>query len=123
MDSLSQKRILVVDDEQDWRVRASDSLSKAGYEVLVASDASEALLRADDPRVGLIIVDDDLAGESGFMLTRFLHRNHPEIPILLHTSVEYDDPMAQHMVNHDADQWLPKGSMDELIVTVGGYMT
>jgi len=123
MNSLSKKTILVVDDEEDWRARASESLAKAGYAVFVATDASEAMREAEEPHVGLIIVDDNLAGESGLMLTRFLHRNRPEVPILLYTSVEYDEVMMLNLLNQGADQCLPKGSLDELIVTVGCYMS
>ena len=122
MASVSKKTILVVDDDADWRARASESLAEAGYDVLVAADASEALHQAEEPQVGLIIVDDNLAGESGLMLTRFLHRNYPEKPTLLYTSLEYDDVMMLYVVEQGADQCLPKGSLDELIVTVGGYM-
>jgi DNA-binding response OmpR family regulator len=123
MTSPSKKKILVVDDEEDWRVKTSESLTNAGFEVVLAADASEALRRAEQQDVGLIILDDYLGGESGIMLTRFLHRNHPEKPILLYTRVEYDDVTIRHVVEQGADQCLPKDSSNELLVTVGGYMT
>jgi|ERR1043166_5396650 DNA-binding response OmpR family regulator len=122
MDSVAKKGILFVDDDQDWRGRAQGSLAKAGYEVLVAMDASEALLHAEDPRLGLIIVDDNLAGESGLMLAKFLHRNHPEVPTLLYTTKSYDEVMILHMLDQGADQCLAKGSMEELVLTVGSYI-
>lgn len=120
---LSKKTILLVDDEADWCARASDCLAKAGYDVMVAADASEAMLRAEEPRVGLIIVDDRLGNESGFMLMRFLHKNFPEKPTVLYTSFEYDDAMVLQIIDHGADQCVPRGSLDELIVTVSRYMT
>jgi DNA-binding response OmpR family regulator len=123
MESLWKKKILLVDDETDWRVQVSDSLRQAGYDVLVAADASEAMLRVEQPGVGLIIVDDNLAGESGLLLTRFLHQNYPEKSTLLFTSEEYDDAKIRLMVDQGADRCVPKGNMDELIVTVGCYMT
>ena len=123
MVSPSKKTILVVDDEEDWRVRTSDSLVKAGFEVVVAADASQAMRRAGEPDVGLIILDDNLAGESGVMLTRFLHRNYPEKPILLYTRVEHDDVVIRNLVEQGADQCLPKANSNELLVTVGAYMT
>src|SRR5215831_3311491 len=118
MTSPSKKKILVVDDEEDWRVKTSDSLTKAGFEVVLAADASEALRQAEDQDVGLIILDDYLGGESGIMLTRFLHHNHPEKPILLFTRFEYDDVTIRHVVEQGADQCLPKANINELIVTV-----
>jgi DNA-binding response OmpR family regulator len=117
-----KKAILYVDDEERWRSLAQCSLTKAGYDVVVATDASEALLRAEDPDVGLIVVDDNLAGESGLMLTRFLHRNHPEVPTLLYTSKDYDEVMILHMVDQGADQCQPKGCMAELLFAVGSYL-
>src|SRR5262245_33492736 len=119
----SKKTILVVDDEADWRVRTRDSLTAAGFEVVLAEDASQAMRRAGEPDVGLIILDDNLAGESGVILTRFLHRNYPEKPIVLYTRVEHDDVVVRHLVEQGADQCLPKANSDELLVTVGGYMT
>jgi DNA-binding response OmpR family regulator len=123
MASPLKKTILVVDDEEDWRVRTSDCLAKAGFEVVVAANASQALGQAEEHHVGLIIVDDYLAGESGIMLTRYLHRNHPEKPILLYTRVEYDDATVRHVVEMGADQILPKDNSQELLVTVGHYMS
>jgi len=118
----AKNAVLFVDDDKNWRGRAQGSLEKAGYEVLVATDASEALLQAEDPRLGLFIIDDNLAGESGLTLTRFLHRNHPEVPTLLYTSKNYDEVMVLHMLNQGADHCQPKGSMKELVRTVGGYL-
>jgi DNA-binding NarL/FixJ family response regulator len=81
------------------------------------------MLAAEDPYVAMIIVDDNLAGESGLMLTRFLHRNHPEVPILLYASRDYDEVMILHMMNQGADQCRPKASMEELIVSVSSYLS
>jgi DNA-binding response OmpR family regulator len=116
-------RTILLVGGKDWCGRAQGSLAQAGYDVLEAADASEALLQAEDSRLGLILVDDDLAGESGLMLTRFLYRNHPEIPTLLFTSKNYDEVMILHILNQGADQCQPKGSMDELLLTVGCYLT
>jgi DNA-binding response OmpR family regulator len=63
------KKTLVVDDEEDWRVRTSVS-RKRGFEVVVAADASEAMRQAEEPHVGLIILDDYLGGESGLILPK-----------------------------------------------------
>jgi hypothetical protein len=41
--------------------------------------------KAAGSRLGLMIVDEDLAGESGIMLTKFLRRNHPGVPTMLYT--------------------------------------
>ena len=119
MSPLTRHRILFVDDEQHWRDMVSAALTEAGFEVLAASDGSEAMRQAADLSLSLIIVDEDLAGESGFMLTRFLRCNHPDVPTMLYTSTEHDADTTMDMMNQGADQCLPKGSMEELIVNVG----
>ena len=77
------------------------------------------MYRAEEPGVGLIIVDEDLAGESGLMLTKFLRENHPGVPTMLYTTTEPDDAKVLDLLSQGIDQCLPKRSMEELIVSVG----
>jgi two-component system, OmpR family, response regulator len=121
MRHLTKHKILFVDDEQHWREMVSTSLAKAGFDVLAASDGSEAMLQAADASLGLIIVDEDLAGESGIMLTKFLRRNHPDVPTMLYTTTEHDADTTLDIMNQGADLCLLKGSMEELLVNVGCY--
>lgn len=118
-ESTAPKKILFVDDEEDWRTRVTASLTEGGFAVLAAGDASEAMRLAEEPGLGLIIVDEDLAGESGIMLTSFLRENHPGVPTVLYTTTEPDDAKVLNLMKQGVDQCLPKRSMDELIVSVG----
>ncbi len=68
--------------------------------------------------LGLIILDLNLAGESGVMLLRFLRRNHPEVPILIYTGMEHDDEAVKAMLLQGAAQYLRKGPMEELVKAV-----
>jgi len=122
MTSVSKCRILLVDDEKHWRDRVSAALGAAGFEVLTASDGSEAMARAATPRLGLMIVDEDLAGESGRMLTRFLRHNHPGVPAILYTNTEASADRSLETTRQDADSYLPKGRMAELLVRVGSCL-
>ena len=71
-----RKKILFVDDEEDWRTVVAAALSGIGHEVLTAADASEAMHLTEGSSLGLIILDLDLAGESGLDLMKYLHHNH-----------------------------------------------
>jgi DNA-binding response OmpR family regulator len=117
-----QKKVLFVDDDETWRKRVVASLGQAGYEVLAAKDATEAMALAESNPLGLIILDVNLDGENGLMLLKFLRRNHPGIPIMLFSCIEHDDAAVRSMLEMGADQYLPKSSIDELIVAVGSYM-
>ena len=119
MDARTKRKVLFVDDEKHWRDDVSASLTEAGFDVLAASNGSEAMAQATDPSVGLMIVDEDLAGESGLMLTKFLRHNHPDVPTMLYTSTRHDADAILDLMRQGVDQCLPKGCMEELIVGAG----
>lgn len=112
------KKILFIDDEADWREIVATTLKGVGHDVMTAKDGSEAMQLSEGVKLGLIILDLNLAGESGMMLMRFLRRNHPEVPILVYTGTEHDDQAVKGMLLQGAAQYLRKGSMDDLIKAV-----
>ena len=123
MNRITKRKTLFVDDEKPLCDAVSASLAGAGFDVLAVADASQAMLQAEDPALGLIIVDQDLAGESGVMLTKFLRWNHPEVPTIIYTSPEHEADTTSHTRNRRADQCLPKGSIEKLIAHVGHYIS
>jgi len=119
MELETKKKILVVEDEEEWRSQVSASLTEAGYEVLPARNGSEAMDQAQAHCFGLMMVGDDLEGESGRMLAKFLHYNHPEVPIVLCTNRPYEEGEMLDLMDEGIERCLPKGCPEELIVTVG----
>jgi DNA-binding response OmpR family regulator len=115
------KKVLFIDDDPDWREVALSCLQDAGYEVIAAKDASEALEKAVGADLGLIILDLNLAGESGLTFMQYLKHNLPDVPILLFTGMDHDDSTVRAMLDQGADQYLRKTGTAELIVTVGTY--
>ncbi len=112
----------MVDEDGDWRALVSASLTEAGYDLLPTADPSEALRRAEDPALGLMLVNEDLNGESGGMLGCFLRRNHPEVPVLLCTNRDYPKAEVLELMDQGIAQCVPKGNLEELIVTVGCWV-
>ncbi|HEV2392061.1 MAG TPA: response regulator [Verrucomicrobiae bacterium] len=117
-----EQKVLFVDDDPHWRDIVSLSFKEAGYEVITAADATEGMSRAEGVKLGLIILDLNLAGENGLVLMRFMKRNHPDVPVLLYTATDQDDEAIRKMLNEGADQYLPKGSIEELLVAAGSYL-
>jgi two-component system, OmpR family, response regulator len=121
MKPITKRKILLVDDENQWRDMVSAALSEAGFDVLSTADGSEAMRQADDHSLGMMLVDEDLAGESGILLTQFLRYNHPDVPTMLYTSNRQAAHQTLALMRQGVDRCLHKGSMDDLIVNVAYY--
>ncbi|MFN4986563.1 MAG: response regulator transcription factor [Ignavibacteria bacterium] len=70
-----EKKILVVDDEQDILDLISYNLSKEGFKVFTASDGVQGLDTALTCRPDLIILDIMMPGKDGFEVCRTLRRD------------------------------------------------
>jgi two-component system cell cycle sensor histidine kinase/response regulator CckA len=79
-------RVLVVDDDEGIRRFAARALEHAGYQVVTASDGSEAIrLVEEEPRFDLFVIDVMMPGMRGDELARRLHDRDPEIKVLYFT--------------------------------------
>lgn len=93
--------ILVVEDEVLLRMMFSDQLREAGYRVLEASDADEALdlLRHDTLNIAVVISDIDMPGSiNGIGLAHAIRLERPLIKTILVSGHE----MPLDGVHHDA---------------------
>lgn len=113
-----RKRVLFVDDEGDWRFMAGTCLQDAGFEVITAADAAEALRRMELVKLDAIVLDLNLAGENGLLLMEFLKQKHPGVPILIYTGMANDSSTIQGIIKQGAQKYLRKGSMAELCDTI-----
>lgn len=69
-----EKKILVVDDEQDIVDLISYNLSKEGYKVVTASNGTEAVQQATKHLPDLVILDIMMPGMDGFEVCRALRQ-------------------------------------------------
>lgn len=111
-------KVLFVDDDKNWRLLVQTFLKDAGYEVVTVSDAGEALLRIDNIKPALILLDLDLGGENGLMLMKFVKRTHPQLPVILYTGLQHDDEFVKRMLEQGAQQYLRKETMEDLLAAV-----
>lgn len=90
-------RILIVDDEAAIRDMIAIALDTAGFDVLRAADAHEALIKIVDERPDLVLLDWMLPGGSGVDLARRLKKDETtaEIPIIMLTARTSEDNKVQ----------------------------
>jgi DNA-binding NtrC family response regulator len=79
-------RVLVVDDEALIRMAMADHLESAGFAVVEAANAADAIaiLSRPDCDVNLVFSDVRMPGDlDGVGLGKWVLQNHPDIPIIL----------------------------------------
>lgn len=90
-------KILVVDDEHPILLLSQKILSKAGYEVLVASEGREALnlFVRHRAEIGLVITDLAMPGMNGFTLIWALRRAKPDLRVMVATGEGSEDNIRE----------------------------
>ena len=79
-------RILIVDDDEGIRILYERELSQDGYEVAMASSATEAIAMSSENPFSLVILDIEMPGMSGLEILGKLREISPETPIILSTA-------------------------------------
>ncbi len=99
------RRVLIVDDDADWREFLRLSLEELGYEAVVAADGQEALDSLSQTRCGVMLLDLNMPGMNGFeVLERLPRDDSPRVVFL--TSAEAHE-VGGALRSH---YYLPKGA-------------
>ena len=85
MNAISKSVILVVDDDALVRVHSNLALEDAGYEVVEASNAADALVKLEErPDIAALFTDVRMPGDlNGIDLANAVHAQRPDIAILV----------------------------------------
>ena len=116
---MSQKRILVVDDEPDFAAIVQKNLKKEGFNVEIAYDGVQAMekIKANPPDA--IVLDVMMPEKDGYEVCKELKESdeYCDIPVLMLTAVA--DHVASTRYSHadgmsmEADDYLPKPASAE----------
>ncbi|MFH1701173.1 MAG: response regulator [Candidatus Zixiibacteriota bacterium] len=99
--------ILVVDDDDGFRIMLMENLKISGYNVCGAADATKALERLKQGGINSVITDFKMPGMDGISLSRYIRQQWPEMPIILITAYINIDEDPDIRFN-DADGYLMK---------------
>ena len=109
-DSSGPARILVVDDDEELRVKHRALLEKAGYVVEEAADGGEALtILRDDPAFSLVLLDLKMPGADGLEVLRSIRDavDTFALPVMISTGTRASRSEAE-LLDAGADDYLEK---------------
>ena len=106
---MSDKKVLIVDDEAAIREMIAVALEMAGYECLEADNARDAYTCIIDQRPDMVLLDWMLPETSGIELARRLKRDEStaDIPIIMITAKTEEDNKVQGL-EVGADDYITK---------------
>ncbi len=107
--------ILVVDDEEPFRIMIRDVLRQAGFKCSIASDGGEAIKVLKAKNVDVVIADIQMPGMNGIQLTEIVREKYNSDVIVLTGFIE--DFTYEKVIEKGASDFIQKPvSIEELIV-------
>lgn len=88
-------RLLVVDDNDNFRRMCASLLRDLGFEVDDVGDGHSALARAAQHALDAVVLDLHMPAPSGAETFRMLRAQHPELPILITSGYTAEEAAAQ----------------------------
>ena len=91
------KKVLIVEDNADWRELLSMTVTRLGYKAVLATTGMEGVARASEERPDLILMDIGLPGISGDEATVRIKANPAtrDIPVVIQTAYGFDSNAAR----------------------------
>lgn len=126
---MSQKLIMVVDDDPDLVEAVSMKLESSNYRVAKAYDGEEALEAVKKEKPAMMILDVMMPRKNGWVVCDEIKKddNLKDITVVMLTAVA-DAVQTTSYTHHDgkttlADDYIPKPiDMDKLMEIVGDYL-
>ncbi len=110
--------ILVVDDEINYLTVMETLLGEAGYEVLTAPSAIEALKIAAAADLDLVLTDMKMPKMTGIELLDKLQQLHPDLPVIIMTAFGTVEKAVSAMKKGAFDYILKPFKNEEILVTI-----
>jgi DNA-binding response OmpR family regulator len=112
---MEQKRILLVEDDQNFGTVLKDYLSLNDYDVTLAKDGLEGLIMFKNDTYDMCILDVMMPRKDGFSLAKDIRSSDKEIPIIFLTAKTLkEDVLRGYQVG--ADDYLNKPFDSEVLL-------
>lgn len=105
-EAASTQTVLVVDDDESFRVMLTETLKISGYRVRSVTDGESAIQVLREGGIAAVITDIKMPGMDGIALARHVRQNYPGLPVILVTA--YLSSQEQKDGSQVADGFLMK---------------
>ena len=118
---VTQKKVLVVEDDTNQRLLYEEELREEGYDVISAGDGREALRVAREENPDLVVLDINMPAMDGLDALSQLLEINPTLPVIINTAYPgYQDSFTAW----SADAYIVKSSdLSELKKTVAQLLS
>jgi two-component system response regulator FlrC len=125
---MTEPNILVVEDDLDLREALGDTLTIAGYKVLLAQDGIMALdlldkQAQDDRSFSMVITDIQMPKMDGHALLRQIKKRWPDIPVLVMTAYGTIQKAVEAIRDGALDYLTKPFEAEVLVNTVSQYVS
>jgi len=111
-------KILVVDDEELFRVSLCDDLNAGGFETEGVGTAEAARKALMQNKVDVVLTDLRLPGSNGVELLNWVRKNNPDITVIVMTAYATVQTAVNALKRGAYDYITKPFSMDELFLTL-----
>lgn len=113
-----KNKVLFVEDEADLTLIVADTLRGLGYDVVIAADGVEGLVRYRSEGADIIVADVMMPRMDGFTMAKGIRKMSPEVPLLFLTAKSTIDDVEEGF-EIGANDYLKKPfELRELIVRI-----
>ncbi len=114
---MAEKRILIVDDQMDWRLLVRMSLDNYDIEIIEADDGQKGINLAESANPDLIIMDNNMPVLTGYEAIKKIRANPAcrSVPIIMLTSKGFDAQMKE-MIMLDVNEFISKPFEEEKLI-------
>lgn len=113
-----QKRVLIVDDEQDIRNSLALLFADEGFTAASAENAQSALAHLAKENYGIVLCDIRMPGIDGLELLRRIRDWYPETSVIIMTAYASVETAIQALRNGAYDYIIKPVDFDELMIRV-----
>lgn len=101
------KTVLLIDDDLDFLEQHKFGLESIGFKVITAESQQAGSELIDKEKYDLAVFDLMMENEdSGFILSYKSKKKHPEVPVIIATSVTNETGMQFDSITEEARSWV-----------------